>query len=64
MNRQENRPPDKAPEERIRIDTSLIPDYVKEHIAAMVIRSVRAFMAQPGGREFLERVIEERRLRK
>lgn len=38
----------------IKIDFAAIPDYVREELADATLESVRAFIRQPGGREFLD----------
>lgn len=38
----------------IKIDFTAIPDYVREELAEATLESVRAFIRQPGGREFLD----------
>ncbi len=38
----------------IKIDFAAIPDYVREELAEATLESVRAFIRQPGGREFLD----------
>lgn len=38
----------------VRIDVSLIPDAVRDNLAAATLDSVRAFLRQPGGREKLD----------
>lgn len=38
----------------IKIDFAAIPDYVREDLAEATLESVRAFIRQPGGREFLD----------
>ena len=40
--------------DEIKIDFSLIPEHVKERLAAATFECVRSFLQQPGGREFLE----------
>ncbi len=38
----------------IKIDFAVIPDHVREELAAATLESVRSFLQQPGGREFLD----------
>ena len=38
----------------IKIDLAAIPDYVREDLAQATLESIRSFLRQPGGREFLE----------
>lgn len=38
----------------IKIDFAAIPDHVREELAAATLESVRSFLQQPGGREFLD----------
>lgn len=38
----------------IKIDFSTIPDYVRDELAAATLESIRSFLRQPGGREFLD----------
>ena len=38
----------------IKIDFAAIPDYVREDLAEATLESVRAYIRQPGGREFLD----------
>ena len=43
----------------VKIDVSLIPDYVKERLAAATLEAFLRFMKQPGAREMLEKKKEE-----
>lgn len=56
--RREESRPDDYPEEiltdHIKIDVTLIPDYVRDTIAATLLAGIRSFLREPGGREFLE----------
>lgn len=38
----------------INIDFNAIPEHVREELAAATLESVRSFLRQPGGREFLD----------
>lgn len=38
----------------IKIDFNAIPDHVQEELAAATLDSVKSFLRQPGGREFLD----------
>ena len=38
----------------VKIDFAAIPDYVREELAEATLESVREFIRQPGGREFLD----------
>lgn len=46
-----------------KIDTSLIPEHVKEELAAATFESVRRILEQPGGREMLDAKAAERKAR-
>lgn len=50
-------------DESIEIDFDLIPDHVREDLAAATLESVREFLRKPGGREFLEKKKRERKRR-
>ncbi len=43
----------------INIDVSLIPNHVKEDLAATILSCVREYKRQPGGAEALQAKIEE-----
>lgn len=36
------------------IDVNAIPEYKRDNLARVTLNCVRAFLAKPGGREFLE----------
>lgn len=36
------------------IDVNAIPEYKRDYIARVTLNCVRAFLAKPGGREFLD----------
>lgn len=38
----------------IKIDFAAIPDHVRDDLAEATLKSVRSFLRQPGGREFLD----------
>ena len=44
----------------IRIDTSLIPDHVRDSLAEASMRMVLGILRSPGGRELIERKKAER----
>lgn len=48
----------------IEIDFSLIPDYVREDLAAATYELVQEILSQPGGREMLNARTAARKLRK
>lgn len=48
----------------IKIDFSTIPDYVRDELAEATLESVRAFLKQPGGREFLDAKKAEKKQQK
>jgi hypothetical protein len=38
----------------IKIDFASVPNYVRDELAEATLESVRSFLRQPGGREFLD----------
>lgn len=46
---------------RVVIDFSLVPDHVRDELAAATLESVSSFLQQPGGREKLDALIEARK---
>lgn len=50
-------------DQTIKIDVDLIPDHVRENLAASIYESIQEFLREPGGREFLDRRKAERRQR-
>ena len=49
--------------EVIRVDVNLIPGHVAEELAAVTLECVRECLNKPGGREFLDKKIVQRRQR-
>ena len=45
------------------INFDAVPKEVSESLAAATLKAVRAFIAQPGGKEFLDKKTEERKKR-
>ena len=43
----------------VKIDVSLIPDYVQERLAAATLEFIMRILSQPGGREALDKKIAE-----
>lgn len=39
---------------KIIIDVNAIPEYKRDNLARVTLNCVRAFLAKPGGREFLD----------
>lgn len=50
--------------EQIKIDIALIPDYVRDELAASTLDFVRGFLRQPGGREALDTKTSARKSKK
>lgn len=45
------------------INFEAVPEYVRDNLAGATVKAVKAFIATPGGKEFLERRVEERKKR-
>lgn len=50
--------------DKVELDVNLIPDHVRDELAAATLEFVRNTLRQPGGREMLDARIEARKARK
>ena len=47
--------------DKVKIDVTLIPDHVRDSLAAATFEAVTRFLSQPGGREKLDAKVESLR---
>lgn len=51
-------------EGEVRIDTTLVPDHVRDDLAAVALNGVREYFRQPGVQEKYEQWLKQRREKK